>query len=130
MPSLKLIVCIETTDTRLDVTQGEEPRVVPFSSLERLSADVLDDGAAPTPDDVAVVAYSSGPHGAPRGIVATHRKHSPGHQRPWRRSPGPTAVMKTSTSRYLQLAHVFELVAELLAFRNGHPKSDIHPREP
>ncbi|KAL1443338.1 hypothetical protein MTO96_046006 [Rhipicephalus appendiculatus] len=120
IPSLRIIVCIETADTRLDVRQGEEPRVVPFSSLERLSADVLEDGAAPTPDDVAVVAYTSGPHGAPRGVVATHRNIVAAIN-------GLGAVRRAYCGdediyiAYLQLAHVFELVAELLAFGTGTP---------
>ncbi|KAL1447984.1 hypothetical protein MTO96_006554 [Rhipicephalus appendiculatus] len=120
MPSLTVIVCIETADTRLDVTQGEEPRVVPFSSLERLSAVVLEDGAAPTPDDVAVVAYTSGSHGAPRGVVATHGNIVAAIN-------GLGAVRRAYCGdediyiAYLELAHVFELVAELLAFGTGTP---------
>ncbi|KAL1445631.1 hypothetical protein MTO96_044909 [Rhipicephalus appendiculatus] len=119
MPSLTRIICIENSDSRLEASEEGEP-VVTFSSLLRLSADIVGDDSAPTPSDVAVIMYTSGTPGTPKGVVATHRNLVAAIN-------GLAAVRESYCTQdecyiaYLPLAHASELVAELLAFCTGTP---------
>ncbi|XP_037499504.1 fatty acid CoA ligase Acsl3 [Rhipicephalus sanguineus] len=96
------------------------PQTIPFSSLERLGADIGEDNDAPNPDDVAVVMFTSTSLGAPKGLVATHKNiiaaiNGLGVVRKQYCAEDDTYIA------YLPLARVFELVLELLVFGTGTP---------
>ncbi|KAH8027622.1 hypothetical protein HPB51_007172 [Rhipicephalus microplus] len=46
--------------------------VIPFSSLETLGSNVCMQECKPTPEDIAVIMFTSGSTGIPKGVMATH----------------------------------------------------------
>lgn len=119
MPSLTHIVCMENCDSQPPVSLGRGPQVVPFSSLQEMGSE-CDELSAPTADDVAIVMFTSGSCGKPKGVVVTHRNIISGIK-------GSSAIWERygvynnegTYIAYLPLAHMLELFAEVVAFSAG-----------
>ncbi|KAL1447990.1 hypothetical protein MTO96_006560 [Rhipicephalus appendiculatus] len=72
-PSLTHIVYMENASSeqlRPSVAQGLQ--VIPFSSLETLGSQRYLQECRPEPDDIAIIMFTSGSTGIPKGVMATH----------------------------------------------------------
>ncbi|XP_075555772.1 fatty acid CoA ligase Acsl3-like [Dermacentor variabilis] len=120
MPSLTHIVCMESPNAKPPAPFAKGPQVIPFSSLEEKGADRELEECSPSPDDVAIVMFTSGSSGMPKGVMVSHRNLVS--------ALNGFAVMcdqfgaYTSDDAYLAylpLAHMLELVTETLLFGAG-----------
>ncbi|XP_077537425.1 fatty acid CoA ligase Acsl3-like [Haemaphysalis longicornis] len=119
VPSLTHIVCMANSDAEPPVSSGRGPQVISFSSLQQLGSE-YDQLSAPTADDVAIVMFTSGSSGKPKGVVVTHRNIISGIK-------GSSAIWErygiynneAAYIAYLPLAHMLELFAEVVAFSAG-----------
>ncbi|KAL7851267.1 hypothetical protein AOLI_G00216230 [Acnodon oligacanthus] len=71
----------------------------------------------PLPSDIAVIMYTSGSTGIPKGVMISHRNIIAGVTGMAERIPGLTE--KDTYIGYLPLAHVLELSAELVCVSHG-----------
>lgn len=120
-PSVSNIVYME--NLRPVDTSGfpEKISVIPFSRLEKMGAtcDPISKPDPPAPGDLAVIMYTSGSTGIPKGVMLTHKN-----------------IVTTTTGlldcipvlepndvyiSYLPLAHVFEIASECFFFVMGIP---------
>ncbi|XP_050037692.1 fatty acid CoA ligase Acsl3-like [Dermacentor andersoni] len=120
MPSLTHIVCMESPNAKPPGPFAKGPQVIPFSSLEERGAKRKLEECSPSPDDVAIVMFTSGSLGRPKGVMVLHRNLVSALN-------GFAVVCDqfgayTSDDAYLAclpLAHVLELVTETLLFGAG-----------
>lgn len=120
---LKNIVKIGASVTDEEKATSDEVgvKIISFTELEELGKNQRHEKKPPKPDDIAVVCYTSGTTGNPKGVMMTHRN--------------VTAVMASLVyiiekcgldisdsdvhMSYLPLAHMYERLAQLMMFTYG-----------
>ncbi|KAH9375908.1 hypothetical protein HPB48_012548 [Haemaphysalis longicornis] len=120
MPSLTHIVYMEAKDSKPLALPKQKPEVIPFSKLEERGRDHESQVTAPTPDDVAIVMFTSGSLGKPKGVMCTHRNLIAainGFGTVFERFGVRTC--EDTYIAYLPLAHMLELAAETLILGAG-----------
>ncbi|KAH9375907.1 hypothetical protein HPB48_012547 [Haemaphysalis longicornis] len=120
MPSLTHIVYMVGTDTENFKPPATRLKVIPFSSLDQLGADYKLPESAPTADDVAIVMFTSGSLGKPKGVMATHKNLIASMSGFGTVAESFKAHAHDDTYiAYLPLAHMLELSAESILFGAG-----------
>ncbi|XP_064455823.1 long-chain-fatty-acid--CoA ligase 4-like isoform X2 [Ornithodoros turicata] len=119
IPSLTHIIYMESPVAKGPVKGPEGVQTLPFSKLEESgkTADAELRGEVPTGDDIAIIMYTSGSTGVPKGVMITHENIVT-------TARGFSVICRNIGSEdayiaYLPLAHVLELAAECLSFALG-----------
>lgn len=118
--SVKRIIYFEDDGTPVDsdfsATMGHRT-VLPFSEVEKLGKGNPALPRLPTNNDIAVIMYTSGSTGLPKGVMMTHGNIVA------TAAAVMTVIPKIGSSdvylAYLPLAHVFELAAEVVMLSAG-----------
>lgn len=118
-PEVKTVIYMEdqlkSTDTK---GYKDGVRLVPFSDVIKMGIQSTASGASPKCDDTAIIMYTSGSTGVPKGVILSHENIISTLK----------AFCDAVTIRpddiflgFLPLAHVFELLAESVCLLNGVP---------
>ncbi|CAD6209171.1 GSCOCG00003763001-RA-CDS [Cotesia congregata] len=118
-PEVKCIIYMEDQLVPTDTTGFKEGvSLLPFSDVIKIGNSSTIESIGPQPDDTAIIMYTSGSTGVPKGVILTHKNI--------------VANIKASCSAcvtrpddvflgFLPLAHVFELLVECVALLSGVP---------
>uniref|UniRef100_A0A146VKD8 long-chain-fatty-acid--CoA ligase n=1 Tax=Fundulus heteroclitus TaxID=8078 RepID=A0A146VKD8_FUNHE len=117
VPRLQYVIVVDVKPTR----QTDMPRGITIYNMEAVkelgSKPVHVDRRQPEPSDIAVIMYTSGSTGIPKGVMISHGNLIAGIAGMAERIPN---LNETDTYiGYLPLAHVLELSAELVCISHG-----------
>ena len=107
------------------------PRVYAYREVVAIGAEKADqylgdlDGSAPTPDDMAVILYTSGTTGRPKGVVLTHRNVVSNAVSA--HSSVPDDRQQEMQLAILPLAHAYGVVVSNIGYLTG-ARLVMHPR--
>ncbi|PSN39553.1 Long-chain-fatty-acid--CoA ligase 3 [Blattella germanica] len=116
-PKVKQLVYMEDQLVKTD-TSGFKAgiEIIPFSEVVKKGASSDIDEVPPGPDDIAIIMYTSGSTGVPKGVLITH-KNMMGTLKAF--SDAVVIYHDDVFLGYLPLAHVFELLAESVCLLCG-----------
>ncbi|KAH9376088.1 hypothetical protein HPB48_012291 [Haemaphysalis longicornis] len=72
MPSLTHIIYMESAEHKAPQILAQGPQAVSFNALLERGAHYEAEMSSPSPEDVAIVMFTSGSSGKPKGVIATH----------------------------------------------------------
>ncbi|XP_002972636.2 long chain acyl-CoA synthetase 9, chloroplastic [Selaginella moellendorffii] len=119
LKTVKRVVCMDEENQRLDTNLSGKTNwnVSSFSQLEKLGRDTPSEPRLPAPEDLAVIMYTSGSTGMPKGVMISHAN-----------IVSTVAGVMTAVPElnhndvyiaYLPLAHILELAAEVTMLAVG-----------
>jgi len=117
-PKIKTIIYFEDQLHKTDTTGFGDVRIISFSQILKMGSESKFEQNPPTKDDTAIIMYTSGSTGVPKGVLLSHNNC--------------IATMKSFCDivainsddvliGFLPLAHVFELLAESVCLLTGVP---------
>ncbi|OXU20883.1 hypothetical protein TSAR_015234 [Trichomalopsis sarcophagae] len=119
VPEVKNIVFMEDQLKEADVTGFKEGvRIIPFQEVVKVGSTSTATLSPPTSDDTAIIMYTSGSTGVPKGVILSHKNVIT-----TLKGYCDAVVIENDDVflGYLPLAHVFELLSESVCLLNGVP---------
>ncbi|KAK9728193.1 medium-chain fatty acid-CoA ligase faa2 [Basidiobolus ranarum] len=112
-PTLKNVIITESSveEEYVELAKKLEINLLPFSEIEKIGSEQPTEPCPPDADDLAVISYTSGTTGKPKGAMLTHKNVVSVVSSFIASIPQSIPITKTERHlSYLPLAHVFERI--------------------